>query len=128
MASSIMLAPLLASSLLGSPLHTAVRPALLSAAWRTRSCIPARMSAEPVASPLDLVGDGGVLKTIEAEGSGGMPSRGAKVEVHYEGRLVATGERFDSSRARGKTFSFTLGVRRHFSRSRVACVLSCTQH
>jgi len=29
--------------------------------------------------------------------------------VHYEGRLVETGAVFDSSRARGKTFKFTLG-------------------
>ena len=31
------------------------------------------------------------------------------MEVHYEGKLVDTGAVFDSSRARGKTFKFTLG-------------------
>ena len=29
--------------------------------------------------------------------------------VHYEGRLAVSGERFDSSRDRGKPFKFTLG-------------------
>ena len=39
------------------------------------------------------------------QSAGGVPSG----EVHYEGRLVETGALFDSSRARGKPFRFTLG-------------------
>lgn len=66
-----------------------------------------RCTAE--ASALDIVGDGGVLKTVQQEGSGALPARGATVEVHYEGFLMDTGQRFDSSRERGKTFKFTLG-------------------
>jgi FKBP-type peptidyl-prolyl cis-trans isomerase len=58
---------------------------------------------------MDLVGDGGVLKTVMADGTGSRPPRGATVEVHYEGRLAETGEIFDSSRKRGKTFRFKLG-------------------
>lgn len=58
---------------------------------------------------MDLVGDGGVLKTTLQAGEGARPPRGATVEVHYEGRLAETGEVFDSSRKRGKTFRFTLG-------------------
>jgi len=50
-----------------------------------------------------------VLKTIMTPGSGPQPARGASVEVHYEGRFADTGDVFDSSRARGKTFRFTLG-------------------
>lgn len=57
----------------------------------------------------DLVGDGGVLKQTLRAGMGARPERGATVEVHYEGTLADTGVVFDSSRARGKTFKFTLG-------------------
>ncbi|XP_057291892.1 peptidyl-prolyl cis-trans isomerase FKBP5-like [Hydractinia symbiolongicarpus] len=54
--------------------------------------------------------DGGVLKTITRHGNNdsGMPSSGCKVHVHYVGRLE-NGENFDSSRDRGKLFSFSLG-------------------
>lgn len=65
---------------------------------------------EAAAAPvLDLVGDGGVLKSVARPGAGSKPPRGATVEVHYEGRLEATGAVFDSSRARNKVFKFTLG-------------------
>lgn len=57
----------------------------------------------------DLVGDGGVLKRVLQAGSGESPVKGTTVEVHYDGTLLATGARFDSSRERGKTFKFTLG-------------------
>lgn len=58
---------------------------------------------------MDLVGDGGVLKEVLRQGTGVQPPRGTTVEVHYEGTLADTGAVFDSSRARGKTFKFTLG-------------------
>ena len=61
------------------------------------------------APELDLVGDGGVLKRVLQAGSGESPVKGTTVEVHYDGTLLATGARFDSSRERGKTFKFTLG-------------------
>jgi len=94
--------PLLA--VLGSMSRPLLRP------QRQLPLIAARMP-QPLcsAAAIDLVGDGGVLKAIVEEGSGGRPPRGASVEVHYEGRLVDTGAVFDSSRARGKTFKFTLG-------------------
>ena len=38
-----------------------------------------------------------------------LEAHGTTVEVHYDGTLLATGARFDSSRERGKTFKFTLG-------------------
>lgn len=50
-----------------------------------------------------------MLKKLIQPGAGVRPARGATVEVHYEGRLVNTGAVFDSSRARGKPFRFTLG-------------------
>ena len=69
-----------------------------------------RCTAPAAESPaLDLVGDGGVLKQVVRPGAGAFPPRGATVEVHYEGKLVDTGKVFDSSRARGKPFKFTLG-------------------
>jgi len=67
------------------------------------------MAAPAEASAVDLIGDGGVVKTVLQTGAGIRPPRGATVEVHYEGQLVETGAVFDSSRARGKTFRFTLG-------------------
>ncbi len=80
------------------------RPALLHAS-RTAPlrCVAAAGGA------IDLVGDGGVLKTVRATGEGARPQRGSTVEVHYEGTLLDTGAVFDSSRKRGKTFKFTLG-------------------
>jgi len=54
------------------------------------------------------VGDGGVLKTVRRAGTGSAPVRGSTVEVHYEG-FLADGTPFDSSRSRGKPFTFTLG-------------------
>jgi FKBP-type peptidyl-prolyl cis-trans isomerase len=68
-----------------------------------------RCAAPAKVDTVDLVGDGGVIKTVLAAGAGARPTRGAMVEVHYVGRLVETGAVFDSSRARGKTFKFSLG-------------------
>jgi len=69
---------------------------------------PICTASEPAVA-VDLVGDGGVLKRIQRAGSGAVPQRGAMVEVHYEGTLAISGERFDSSRQRGKSFKFKLG-------------------
>mmetsp|Transcript_102501 Transcript_102501/g.153628 ORF Transcript_102501/g.153628 Transcript_102501/m.153628 type:complete len:407 (+) Transcript_102501:31-1251(+) len=55
--------------------------------------------------------DGHLIKKIETEGTGDSnPGNGAKVEVHYTGRLVSNGEKFDSSVDRGEPFSFKLGA------------------
>ena len=70
---------------------------------------PAAHMCAAAAVAVDLVGDGGVLKATTGAGAGKPPPRGSTVEVHYEGRLAATGERFDSSRERGRPFKFTLG-------------------
>jgi len=70
---------------------------------------PVCQEAPAPAAQMDLVGDGGVLKSVLRAGAGARPTRGATVEVHYEGKVLDTGVIFDSSRARGKTFRFTLG-------------------
>lgn len=49
------------------------------------------------------------LKFVEIkEGTGASPKIGQLVEVHYTGWLE-NGEKFDSSKDRGKTFEFPLG-------------------
>lgn len=89
----------------------ASRPALRASATSRLAARAGRplCQAGAAAPPLDLVGDGGVLKTVEQPGGGATPPRGSSVEVHYEGTLADTGAVFDSSRARGKPFKFTLG-------------------
>lgn len=58
---------------------------------------------------IDVSGDGGLLKRILSEGSGGSPQTGDEVTAHYTGTLL-DGTGFDSSRSRGKPFKFTIGV------------------
>jgi peptidylprolyl isomerase len=49
------------------------------------------------------------LKYVEIkEGTGASPKTGQLVEVHYTGWLE-DGEKFDSSKDRGKTFEFMIG-------------------
>jgi len=57
---------------------------------------------------IKLSEDGGILKKILKEGSGETPPNGAKVQVHYVGKLE-NGTVFDSSRERNDYFHFTLG-------------------
>jgi peptidylprolyl isomerase len=59
---------------------------------------------------IDISGDGGLLKLIKEEGTGNVPQVGQQVEAHYTGTRDANGEKFDSSRDRGKPFEFTMGV------------------
>ena len=61
----------------------------------------------------DLLGDGGIIKTIVRKGDaeGGKPPVGAEVRVHYVGTLM-DGEKFDSSRDRPGFFKFDIGRQR----------------
>ncbi len=60
---------------------------------------------------LTIEKDGGVLKEVKREGPDPEDKawQGDKVSVHYVGTLLEDGTKFDSSRDRGKEFSFTLG-------------------
>ena len=83
------------------------RPALL------QSNRPSLLRQPPIACTIsapetDLVGDGGVLKKVMRPGDGTPPAKGDVVEVHYDGTLVDTGARFDSSRERGKVWPVRL--------------------
>eukprot|EP00931_Biecheleriopsis_adriatica_P033998 TRINITY_DN19685_c0_g1_i1.p1 TRINITY_DN19685_c0_g1~~TRINITY_DN19685_c0_g1_i1.p1 ORF type:complete len:583 (+),score=214.97 TRINITY_DN19685_c0_g1_i1:62-1750(+) len=54
-------------------------------------------------------GVGKEIITEAAEANWKKPKAGDEVEVHYVGTLQSDGSEFDSSRSRGKPFSFTLG-------------------
>ncbi|KAE8876842.1 hypothetical protein PF005_g4013 [Phytophthora fragariae] len=58
--------------------------------------------------PVDLSGDGGVLKETYVEGSGDVPPAGDEIRAHYTGTLL-DGTKFDSSRDRNSEFKFVLG-------------------
>jgi FKBP-type peptidyl-prolyl cis-trans isomerase len=60
--------------------------------------------------PVDILGDGSILKTIIEEGEGNAtPQQGAGVVVDYTGTL-ADGTEFDSSRSPGRSpFEFNIG-------------------
>jgi len=119
---SVCLLGLVASVNGFAPAHSTLRSVPLS----TLRLGPHPACAAPAeANAVDLIGDGGVIKSILEPGQGARPPRGAVVEVHYEGRLAETGDIFDSSRARGKTFRFTLGEGKVCSnRSRASCIPS----
>jgi FKBP-type peptidyl-prolyl cis-trans isomerase len=51
----------------------------------------------------------GLQYTDVVEGTGAMPQTGQRVTVHYTGTL-ADGTKFDSSRDRGRPFTFQIGV------------------
>jgi len=58
---------------------------------------------------LDICGDGGLLKKILRDGYGETtPQSGQQVWAHYTGTLE-NGDKFDSSRDRGKAFNFIIG-------------------
>lgn len=72
----------------------------------------AAVEKEKQNAPIDLTGDGGVLKTILRNGEEGdenIPKQGNEVTVHYVGKLESNGSVFDSSVERNTPFKFTLG-------------------
>ena len=69
---------------------------------------PAAMPEEtPAAAPVTT--DSGLQYTDIVEGTGAMPQAGQRVTVHYTGTLE-DGTKFDSSRDRGRPFTFQIGV------------------
>lgn len=56
----------------------------------------------------DLTGDEGVIKRLREAGTGELLPKGTKVTVEYTGRL-SDDSIFDTSKRRGKGFTFTLG-------------------
>eukprot|EP01053_Blabericola_migrator_P001129 Blabericola_migrator_1__1128@NODE_128_length_13299_cov_164_804867_g113_i0_p10_GENE_NODE_128_length_13299_cov_164_804867_g113_i0NODE_128_length_13299_cov_164_804867_g113_i0_p10_ORF_typecomplete_len284_score81_27FKBP_C/PF00254_28/5_5e31TPR_9/PF13371_6/1_1e03TPR_9/PF13371_6/2e07TPR_2/PF07719_17/0_27TPR_2/PF07719_17/3_6e03TPR_2/PF07719_17/0_00033TPR_16/PF13432_6/0_24TPR_16/PF13432_6/0_00046ANAPC3/PF12895_7/1_2e02ANAPC3/PF12895_7/5_4ANAPC3/PF12895_7/0_0014TPR_11/PF13414_6/0_2TPR_11/PF13414_6/5e02TPR_ len=61
------------------------------------------------AEPIDLLGNGKVIKTVLREGKGNPVPVGDEVIVHYAGTLM-DGTEFDSSYSRKDPFTFVLGA------------------
>lgn len=57
----------------------------------------------------DLLGDGRLLKHVLVAGDGPCPTKGKRVEVHYESFVVSSGAKIDSSRDRDEPFEFVIG-------------------
>ena len=57
----------------------------------------------------EIVTSSGLRYTDDKVGDGAQPQKGKRVTVHYTGTLT-DGNKFDSSRDRGKPFVFTIGV------------------
>ena len=63
--------------------------------------VAANEEAKELQAPVDLSGDGGVLKEIYQEGEGECPELNNEIFAHYTGTLL-DGTKFDSSRDRGQ--------------------------
>jgi FKBP-type peptidyl-prolyl cis-trans isomerase len=57
-----------------------------------------------------VVTSSGLRYLVRAAGTGEPPAFGAQISAHYEGRLLVSGEKFDSSRDRGAPFQFRVGT------------------
>jgi FKBP-type peptidyl-prolyl cis-trans isomerase len=57
-----------------------------------------------------IISASGLRYVVLTPGTGNPPAHGALIRVHYEGRLLSTGKKFDSSRDRGQPFSFRVGT------------------
>ena len=85
---------------------------------------------------IDIIGDGGILKTILKEGAGEVIPNGKHAKVHYVGTLL-NGDEFDSSRKRKDPFTFVVGRRDVIlgwdkgvatMRKGEVCTLTCAPH
>jgi|TARA_B110000208_G_C11665892_1_gene393418 FK506-binding protein 1 len=65
-----------------------------------------------MAEPLVVDPDHLTITTTRAGDGVNFPAAGAKLKMHYTGTVTATGDKFDSSRDRGKPFECTIGVGR----------------
>ena len=59
-------------------------------------------------------GNGLTATTVNNQTGDGttFPKSGDELEMHYTGTLVSDGTEFDSSRGKGRTFKFVIGIGR----------------
>lgn len=71
--------------------------------------LDASETPSPMSDETLVTTDSGLQYVDIAEGTGAMPQTGQRVTVHYTGTLE-DGTKFDSSRDRGRPFTFQIGV------------------
>ncbi len=71
--------------------------------------LPSTPEASSVSEETLITTDSGLQYVDVVEGTGAMPQAGQRVTVHYTGTLE-DGTKFDSSRDRGRPFTFQIGV------------------
>ncbi len=89
---------------------TTVTSTSLAATGTAADLLPEAAGEAPTGAPAAAVTtDSGLQYTDLVEGTGAMPKPGQRVTVHYTGTLE-DGTQFDSSRDRGRTFTFQISV------------------
>ncbi|MFM7325409.1 MAG: FKBP-type peptidyl-prolyl cis-trans isomerase [Nodosilinea sp.] len=89
---------------------TTVTSTSLAATGTAADLLPETAGEAPSGAPAAAVTtDSGLQYTDLVEGTGAMPKPGQRVTVHYTGTLE-DGTQFDSSRDRGRPFTFQIGV------------------
>lgn len=73
--------------------------------------LSAAASASPLSSPVDDAAPSVKINVINPVACSRPTRDGDRIKVHYRGRLLSTGEEFDSSYSRGPPFTFTLGAK-----------------
>jgi peptidylprolyl isomerase len=93
----------------GPTLEAPAAPITLAQTAADLTTTPSEDTPPSMADDALVTTDSGLQYADLVEGTGAMPQPGQRVTVHYTGTLE-DGTKFDSSRDRGRPFSFQIGV------------------